>query len=60
MASIISTSQGLPNTCVARIADVFGVIAAFIFVSSMVKYSGWISTKTGVQPSQTMLEVVAT
>src|SRR4051794_24446349 len=60
MASIASTSQGNPYTCVASIADVFGVIAASIFSESMVKVSGLMSTKTGDAFSQTMEEVVAT
>ena len=41
-------------------AVVFDVIAASIFVSSIVKNSGFISIKIGLQFSQTIEDVVAT
>src|SRR5690554_380547 len=55
-----STSQGLPNTWVAKMAEVFSVMAASILAGSIFKDCLSISTNTGVQPSQTMLLVVAT
>src|SRR5690606_6487329 len=57
---ISTTAHGFPYTCVAKIAVVFSVIAASILVWSIFKVSESISTKTGVQPSHTMLLVVAT
>jgi len=57
MASI---SQGFPKTCVARMPVVSGVIRASILPGSILKVSGSISANTGLQPSQTIDEVVAT
>ncbi|MNL86221.1 hypothetical protein D3C87_2148410 [compost metagenome] len=44
----------------ARIAEVFGVMARSILAGSILKVSSSISTNTGVQPSHTILFVVAT
>src|SRR5690606_35757438 len=46
--------------CVAKIAQVFFVIAASILPASMLSVAGSISANTGLQPSQTILLVVAT
>ena len=58
MAWIASTSQGTPYTCVARMAEVRGVIRSSMRAGSMLKVSGSMSTNTGVHPSQMMLMVV--
>ena len=50
----------MPNTCVATIADVRGVIAASTACGSMVNVLGSMSAKTGVHPSHTSALVVAT
>ena len=60
ISSITITSQGLPYTWVAKIAEVFLVIEASIFVASIFNESLFISTKTGEQFSQTIELVVAT
>ena len=44
----------------ANIAEVCDVMAASIFSGSILKVSGSISVKTGLQPSQTIELVVAT
>src|SRR5699024_11539314 len=54
------TSQGFPYTWVARMASVLGVMAASILSGSIFNESLSISAKIGVQPSQTILLVVAT
>ena len=58
--SIAFTSQGLPYTCVANIADVLSVIAASTLAGSIFNDFASMSTKTGLHPSQTILPVVAT
>src|SRR5690606_10009772 len=60
MASMASISHGLPNTCVAIIAVVLGVIASSILAASIFNDSLSISTNTGVQFCHMILLVVAT
>src|SRR3954452_17092211 len=57
---IASTSQGLPYTCVARIEMVLSVIKFSILEGAILKEFSSISANTGVHPSQTIAEVVAT
>ena len=55
-----STSQGIPKTWTAKIALVFLVMAASILSASIQKVSALMSTKTGLNFSQRIAEVVAT
>ena len=59
-SSSASRSHGVPNTCVATMADVRLVMAASTAAGSMVNVSRSMSAKTGVHPSQTSALVVAT
>ena len=59
MASIASTSHGLPNTCTGTIADVLSVISVSILFVSILSVSGSISQNTGVHPSHFMALTVA-